>query len=146
MPPHYIGMASATTNLLRDLGFALGAVLGGAIAFSVGGAAFAEAFPGLASSLGLPGPMADELSHVPPIGFLSSPELQAAVGDVAGPEGAGQVMGLAAGSLGSGFSTVYLVAGIAATVSAVLTLFVSGKRVDMPLTDEELAETAQAVD
>ena len=49
-----IGMASATTNLLRDLGFALGPVIGSAIAFSVGAAAFAAPLAGILKGAGLP--------------------------------------------------------------------------------------------
>ena len=37
VPRHLAGMASATTNLLRDLGFALGPVLVGAVALSAAG-------------------------------------------------------------------------------------------------------------
>ncbi|EFF88489.1 transmembrane efflux protein, partial [Streptomyces sp. e14] len=40
VPPRLAGMASATTNMLRDLGFALGPVVVGAVALSGAGSAF----------------------------------------------------------------------------------------------------------
>jgi hypothetical protein len=55
----------------------------------------------------------------------------------------GNVMGLAGASLGSGFQVVYRVAAIAATVSALLTLFIPSRNVDAPVTDEELARTVE---
>ncbi|MFV0375388.1 MFS transporter [Microbacterium sp.] len=138
VPLSYAGMASATTNLLRDLGFALGPVIGGAIAFSVGGSAFGAAFPTLAQNIGLPDPAIEELSHVPPIAFLSNPDLQAALP----ADGVGQVLGLAVGSLADGFSVVFLVAGIAAALAALLTLIGLGG--DGPLTEDEIAEIPEA--
>ncbi|WP_369199271.1 MFS transporter [Streptomyces sp. PU-14G] len=41
VPPHLAGMTSAATNMLRDLGFALGPVVVGAVALSGAGSAFA---------------------------------------------------------------------------------------------------------
>lgn len=141
VPLHYAGMASATTNLLRDLGFALGPVLGGAIAFSVARGVFGAAFPEVAASVGVPEAAAAELSHVPPIAFLSSPDLQAALP----ADGVGPVLGLAVGSLGDGFSTVFLVAAICAAASALLTLVaLRGARSEAPITDDELAEIPEA--
>ena len=69
--PNYIGMASATTNLLRDLGFALGPVVGSAIAFSVGAAVFAAQLSSILTGAGLPPEVVAGLSQVPPLGFLS---------------------------------------------------------------------------
>lgn len=40
VPPHLAGMASATTNMFRDLGFALGPVIAGAVALSHAGSGF----------------------------------------------------------------------------------------------------------
>lgn len=40
VPPQLAGMASATTNMLRDLGLALGPVVVGAVALSNAGTAF----------------------------------------------------------------------------------------------------------
>ncbi|MEU1213411.1 MFS transporter [Streptomyces sp. NPDC005790] len=46
VPPQQAGMASATTNMLRDLGFALGPVVVGAVALSKAGAAFSAKLAG----------------------------------------------------------------------------------------------------
>jgi len=155
--PSYIGMASATTNLLRDLGFALGPVVGSVIAFSIGASIFAPQLGGILAGVGLPPEAVAGLSQVPPLGFLSgwddiiaqfsaealasgAPQ-QAVDQAVAGlTSSKGAIQGSAGVSLGSGFQAVYLIAGIAATVSAILTLFISGKRTDVPVTDEELGE------
>jgi MFS family permease len=156
--PSYIGMASATTNLLRDLGFALGPVVGSAIAFSIGASIFAPHLGGILTGAGLPAEAITGLSHVPPLGFLSgwdgvlaqfSGEMlasgapkQAVDGAIAALTGSkGAIQGSAGASLGSGFQAVYLSAAIAATASALLTLFISGNRADQPVTDEEIAET-----
>ncbi|MGW3912918.1 MFS transporter [Streptomyces sp. NPDC005070] len=45
VPPHLAGMASATTNMLRDLGFALGPVVVGAVALDNAGASFSANLP-----------------------------------------------------------------------------------------------------
>ncbi|KQV06676.1 MFS transporter [Leifsonia sp. Root112D2] len=156
--PNYIGMASATTNLLRDLGFALGPVVGSAIAFSVGAAIFAPQLGGVLTGAALPPEAVAGLSHVPPLGFLSGWEgviAQFSAGMHAGgaPQQAidaaaaalaqskGSIQGAAGVSLGSGFQMVYMIAGIAATASAALTLFISGRKADVPVTEAELEET-----
>ena len=46
VPRHLAGMASATTNVLRDLGFALGPVVVGAVALGNAGSAFATGLAG----------------------------------------------------------------------------------------------------
>ncbi|WP_142140240.1 MFS transporter [Acidovorax sp. SLBN-42] len=156
--PSYIGMASATTNLLRDLGFALGPVVGSVIAFSIGASIFAPQLSGILAGAGLPPEAIAGLSHVPPLGFLSgwddviaqfsaetlasgAPQ-QAVDGAVAAlTDSQGAIQGSAGTSLGSGFQMVYLIAGIAATVSAALTLFISGRRADAPITEEEIEES-----
>ena len=71
VPPQHIGMASATTNLLRDLGFALGPVVGSAIAFGIGATAFAGPLAGILGGAGLPAEAVSGLANVPPLGFLS---------------------------------------------------------------------------
>ncbi len=53
-----------------------------------------------------------------------------------------QIQGVAGASLGQGFQMVYLVAGIAATASAILTLFISA-RSSAPA-PEAVAETTEA--
>ena len=155
--PSYIGMASATTNLLRDLGFALGPVVGSVIAFSIGASMFAPQLGGILTGAGLPPEAVAGLSQVPPLGFLSgwddiiaqfsaealasgAPQ-QAVDQAVAGlTSSKGAIQGSAGVSLGTGFQAVYLIAGIAATASAILTLFISVKRTDVPVSDEELGE------
>ena len=143
--PHYMGMGSAMTNLLRDLGFALGPTVGSAIAFSVGAALFASQIGAILTGTGLPPEAIAGLAHVPPLGFLSGWDSvlaqlsgqmlasgatqQAIDGAVAAMTGAqGAILGTAGTALGAGFQTVYLVAAIAAAASAVLTLFISGKK------------------
>jgi MFS family permease len=104
VPLSYAGMASATTNMFRDLGFALGPVLGGAIGLSIAGSRFI-------SSLGtshLPASVVGAAEHIPPLGAVSIPHFPAA--------------GLALTALGHGFSTAFVVASTAALAAAVVTL------------------------
>ncbi|UDY23393.1 MFS transporter [Nocardioides sp. Kera G14] len=156
--PHQIGMASATTSVMRDLGFTLGPVIGSVVAFSIGASDFGAKIGGILTGAKLPADAVAGLSQVPPLGWLSgwdgvigqfsgqvlasgAPQ-QAVDGLVAAlndPATKGAIQGAADASLGSGFGTVYLIAGIAATVCALLTLFI-GRRVDVPVTDEEIAE------
>ncbi|MDQ4491782.1 MFS transporter [Sinomonas sp. ASV486] len=157
--PKDIGMASATTNLLRDLGFALGPVIGSAIAFSIGASVFAGPLAGILNGAGLPADAVAGLSQIPPLGFLSGWDgviaqfsgqalaggaPQQAVSGMVGALGAvqHQIQGVAGTSLGQGFQMVYLVAAVAATVSALLTLFISG-RSTAPSADA-IAETTEA--
>jgi hypothetical protein len=144
VPPQHIGMASATTNLLRDLGFALGPVIGSAIAFGVGATAFAAPLAGILGGAGLPADAVAGLSNVPPLGYLSG--WDGVIAQFAGQATAGgapaqavdgmvqalasaqpRIQGVAGTSLGQGFQAVYLAAGIAAILSAVLTLFISAR-------------------
>ncbi|KPN16226.1 MFS transporter [Arthrobacter sp. Edens01] len=147
--PQEIGMASATTNLLRDLGFALGPVIGSAIAFSVGASLFAAPLASILGGAGLPAEAAEGLGQIPPLAFLSGwPDVISGFTGQAAASGAPQaavdgmvqalnsaqpaIQGAAGSSLGQGFQSVYLVAGITATVSAVLTLFVPGRSSSAP--------------
>jgi MFS family permease len=144
VPPQHIGMASATTNLLRDLGFALGPVIGSAIAFGVGATAFTAPLAGILGGAGLPADAVARLSNVPPLGYLSG--WDGVIAQFTGQATAGgapaqavdgmvkaltsaqpQIQGVAGTSLGQGFQAVYLAAGIAAILSAVLTLFISAR-------------------
>ncbi len=164
VPPKDIGMASATTNLLRDLGFALGPVIGSAIAFGIGATAFAGPLAGILGGAGLPAEAVSGLANVPPLGFLAGWDGviaqfsgQAAAGGAPAPAVDGmiqalnaaqpQIQGVAGTSLGQGFQAVYLTAGIAAILSAVLTLFISA-RSSAPMADaiaEPTEENAGAV-
>jgi len=161
--PQHIGMASATTNLLRDLGFALGPVIGSAIAFGIGASVFAGPLAGILSGAGLPADAIAGLSNVPPLGYLSG--WDGVIAQFSGQATAGgapaqavdgmiatlasaqqQIQGAAGNSLGQGFQAVYLAAGIAATLSALLTLFISA-RSSAPAPDavEEATEANAAV-
>ena len=159
VPPQHIGMASATTNLLRDLGFALGPVIGSAIAFGVGATAFAGPLAGILGGAGLPAEAVAGLSHVPPLGYLSgwdgvlaqfSGQAAASGAPAQAVDGMAkalasvqpQIQGVAGTSLGQGFQAVYLAAGIDAILSAVLTLFISS-RSSAPTADA-IAETTEA--
>ncbi|MFE4833384.1 MFS transporter [Arthrobacter sp. NPDC056691] len=162
VPPQHIGMASATTNLLRDLGFALGPVIGSAIAFGVGATAFAQPLAGILRGAGLPAEAVAGLSNVPPLGYLSGWDAvvaqftgqaaatgapaQAVNGMVSALTSAQQqIQGAAGTSLGQGFQTVYLAAGIAATLSALLTLFISARSsAPTPAAIAETSETTAA--
>jgi hypothetical protein len=158
VPPRQIGMASATTNLLRDLGFALGPVVGSAIAFGIGATAFAGPLAGILSGAGLPAEAVSGLSNVPPLGFLSG--WDGVIAQFAGQATAGgapaqavdgmvqalasaqpRIQGVAGTSLGQGFQAVYFAAGIAAALSAVLTLFISA-RSSAPSADDIAVTTA----
>ncbi|WP_018772874.1 MFS transporter [Arthrobacter sp. 131MFCol6.1] len=159
--PQHIGMASATTNLLRDLGFALGPVIGSAIAFGIGATVFAAPLAGILGGLGLPADAVAGLSNVPPLGYLSGWDgviaqfsgqatasgapAQAVDGMVKALGSAQQqIQGVAGTSLGQGFQTVYLAAGISAALSAILTLFISA-RSSAP-TPDAIAETSKTTE
>jgi MFS family permease len=104
VPLSYAGMASATTNMFRDLGFALGPVLGGAIGFSAAASKFTSSLP----ASHLPAAIVGAAQHIPPLGAVNIPHFPAA--------------SLALTALGHGFSIAFLVASIAALVAAVVTL------------------------
>ncbi|MFJ3343861.1 MULTISPECIES: MFS transporter [Streptomyces] len=111
VPPHLAGMASATTNMLRDLGFTLGPVVVGAVALSGAGSAFAT---NLSSTV------------LPAAETAAAREIAAAGGPIAVnslPQGApgSAAHGLALDALGSGFSSAFLVCAAAAAVAAALT-------------------------
>jgi MFS family permease len=127
VPRQLAGMGSATTNLLRDLGFALGPVIGGAIAF---GKANSALVPGLAA-LHLPpqaaGPVAGIARAGGAVALNSVPALPAAVHDVA------------LSALGAGFHLAYLVAAVASAVAALVTLVGLIGAKSRHLSDEEPA-------
>ncbi|MFI9491820.1 MULTISPECIES: MFS transporter [Streptomyces] len=111
VPPQLAGMASATTNMLRDLGFALGPVVVGAIALSKAGTAFTSRLEGA----DLP---AEHLRAARGIAAEGGP---IAVNSL--PPGApgSAAHDLALEALGSGFGNAFLVCGTAAGAAAVLT-------------------------
>ncbi|WP_406422520.1 hypothetical protein OH809_11265 [Streptomyces sp. NBC_00873] len=111
VPLNLAGMASATTNMLRDLGFALGPVVVGAVALSNAGSAFAANVSGADLPAGQVAAARGIAEAGGPIAVNSLPP--GAPGSAA--------HGLALDALGSGFSTAFLVCGVAAAVAAVLT-------------------------
>jgi MFS family permease len=130
VPREMTGMASATTNLLRDLGFALGPVLVGAIALSSAGGQ-------LVASLQTSGLPADQLGPAMGIAQAGGP---IAVNSL--PEG---VPGSAASpfameALGSGFTQAFLVVAVAALAAALLSWFGLGGRRDAAADPEREAE------
>jgi MFS family permease len=139
VPIRLAGMASATTNLLRDFGFALGPVLGGAIYNSISKSKFNDGLDGALGEAAKTGftVLGQPLdSHVP---------TEAVMGALHGISNAGPLAvnsvpvlsdpstgkpfvdmpfalhDLAFSSLSSAFNTTFLVAAICAAVSAVLT-------------------------
>ena len=134
VPRQMMGMASATTNLLRDLGFALGPVLVGAIALSSAGR---RLVPALQSS-GLPeselGPALGIAESGGPIALNSIPE---------GVPGAA-AHDFAMQALGSGFSQAYLVVAVCAFAAALLTLVgLHGVRTAGQMADPEAEPEAE---
>lgn len=112
VPLHLAGMASATTNLLRDLGFALGPVLAGAVALSAAGAKLGAALPAAILPADQAGPANAIFEAGGPIALNSLPP--------GAPGSAAHELALLA--LGSGFSQAFIVCAIAAAAAALLTL------------------------
>lgn len=108
VPLHLAGMASATTNLLRDLGFALGPIVVGAVALSTAGRDLGIAL----TTAGLPPEQAtaarDALAAGGPLAVNSLPPGTPA-------------QQLATTVLGAGFSTAFAVCAGAALLAALLT-------------------------
>ncbi|GAA5190398.1 MFS transporter [Rugosimonospora acidiphila] len=121
VPTHFAGMASASTSLLRDLGFTLGPAIIGSIALSRAASVFttnlaASSLP--AGAKGAAGALAREGG---PLAVNSVPP--------ASPPGA--AASLAEHALANGYSLGYLVCGLAALVACLLAaVAVPGRRVD----------------
>jgi len=119
VPLHLAGMASATTNLLRDLGFALGPIVAGAVALSTAGRQLGIAL----ATADLPPEQAGAANGV----FQGGGALALNSLPPEAPGAAAHPLALEA--LGSGFQTAFLVCAVAALVAAALTLFgLSGVR------------------
>ena len=89
MPNHLAGMASGTTNMLRDLGFGLGPAVIGAVALSQAAAQISRTVAGSASLRGALAGFTASAAHAP---AAQRPALEAAVGAVqSGPLGANAV-------------------------------------------------------
>jgi len=134
VPLRLAGMASATTNLLRDFGFALGPVLGGAIYNSIANRRFHD---GLHSAIGdavksgaIPANPAAQGPYVGTIEGISHSGGAVAINSlpvVPGQPGKAplgpmppQVRELALGSLSHAFNVTFLVASGCALVAAIL--------------------------
>lgn len=110
VPRQQAGMASATTNLLRDLGFALGPILVGAVA--LGGAAARLA--------------ADLPAEAGPVFAAGGPLA------VNGLPAGSPPQTLAQDALGAGFSTAFAVCAVAALAAALLTALGLGAQSTAP--------------
>ncbi|WP_309500538.1 MFS transporter [Streptomyces shenzhenensis] len=113
VPPNLAGMASATTNMLRDFGFVLGPVVVGAVALSNAGSTFMTKLSGA----GLP------IAQRAAAHEIAATDGPLAVNNLPPTAPGAAAHGLALDALGSGFSTAYWVCGAAAAVAAVLTAF-----------------------
>jgi MFS family permease len=129
VPPKLAGMAAATTSMVRDFGFALGPAVIGAIALSKAAGLFNTAVNADSSLSALraaaegAGPVA--VNSVPPSVAISK----------AAPH--------AVTALSSGYSTGFLVVGIAAIVCAVAAALFLGGRTEQ---EEEIAMIEQGED
>ncbi|MDX3086674.1 MFS transporter [Streptomyces sp. ME02-6978a] len=113
VPLKLAGMASATTNMLRDFGFALGPVVVSAVALSNAGSHFTT---GLAEA-NLP------TSHAQAAHRIAEAGGPIAVNSLPSGAPGSAAHDVAMNALGSGFTTAYLVCGVAAAVAAALTAF-----------------------
>jgi EmrB/QacA subfamily drug resistance transporter len=113
VPRHLTGTASAATNLLRDLGFALGPVLVGAVALSTAGNALGSALTGSTLPSGELEAARATAQAGGPIAVNSLPT--GAPGSAAQP--------LALEALGQGFAQAFVVISVAALVAALLSWF-----------------------
>ncbi|GAB2809265.1 MFS transporter [Actinocorallia aurea] len=127
VPLPLAGMASATTNLLRDLGFALGPVLIAALAI---GKANDEMLDGLGQAIGTSGlqspysDIAGGIAHEGGAMAINAMPVVPGPGANAAPVPMPhQLTDLAFTSLGGAYNTAFLVAGLCAAAAGVLTLF-----------------------
>ncbi|MFI9605039.1 MFS transporter [Streptomyces sp. NPDC052043] len=133
VPMHLAGMASATNNMIRDLGFSLGPVVIGAVALSQAGDQLMAELPGS----GLP---ADQITAATGIAELGGP---VAVNGILPGQPGSAAHALALGSLGSGLTLGFIVCGIAATAAAVLTVLGMGRTRPAEPTGESLSDPLQ---
>lgn len=159
VPNHLAGMASGSTNMLRDFGFTLGPAVIGAVALSQAAAGIASKVAGSPALRGALASFNAAPAHAP---AAQRPEIEAAVHAVAsGPLGANAVPAtvplpggktapfnplkdVAFHALSHAYSTGYLICGLAALVAALLTLVAVGGRAHETLLDPQtLAEESQ---
>jgi MFS family permease len=114
VPLHYAGMASATTNLLRDFGFTLGPALVGAVALSQAAKIFATNL----TAANLP---PDQLAAAQAVAKEGGP---LAVNGLEPGQPGSAAHPIAMSALGHGYASGFLLCAICALVAAVLTLLV----------------------
>lgn len=153
---HLAGMASGTTNMLRDFGFTLGPAIVGAVALSQAAAQIASKLAGSPALRGALAAFSAAPAHVP---AAQRPAVEAAVHAVAsGPLGANAVPATVPGpggrpvpfnplkdiafhALSHAYSAGYLICGLAALLAAALTLVaVRGRAHETLLDPHTLAE------
>lgn len=150
VPLRLAGIASATTNLLRDFGFTLGPVLIAAFAFSRANAEVNDGVDGAIGASGLQPPYTDIAGGIAHDGgamaINSLPVVPGAgpnLPPVPMPEG---LHALAYTALGHAYNLAFLVAGLCAAAAAVLTLVgLAGSTpadVEEPAIDEQLVPAA----
>lgn len=126
VPVRLAGMASATTNLLRDFGFALGPVLIGALAFGRANNAMLGALGPAMGKSGLQPPYTDVaggIAHQGGAMAINSMSVVPSGGPDMPPVSMPQTLHqLAFESLGSAYNAAFLVAGLCAAAAAVLTM------------------------
>ncbi|WP_433145533.1 MFS transporter [Actinomadura nitritigenes] len=113
VPHHLEGMASATTNLLRDFGFTLGPAVIGAVALSRAGSGFTDKLDASPLPAGLKHAAMEVLHEGGPLGINSA--------SAAAPP-LKPVHSMALEAVGHGYSIGFVVCGAAALASALLTL------------------------
>jgi MFS family permease len=156
VPNHLAGMASGSTNMLRDFGFTLGPAIVGAVALSQAATRIASNLSGSAALRGAMAAFSAAPAHVPP---AQRPAAEAAVHAVAsGPLGANAVPATVPGpggkpvpfnplkdvafhALSHAYSIGYLICGIAALVAALLAMVAvrGGRAHEMLLDPQTLA-------
>ncbi|MEV4380669.1 MFS transporter [Streptosporangium sp. NPDC049644] len=149
VPLRLAGMASATTNLLRDFGFALGPVLIAAFAVSGANSDLSAGFGRAIGESGLEPPYTDIAGGIAQgSGAMAINSMPVVPGT--GPEMPPVPMPeslrlLALESLGSAYSLAFLVAGLCAAAAAALTLFglfgAERAGAEEPLSEAELVPT-----
>jgi MFS family permease len=112
VPLHYAGMASATTNLLRDFGFTLGPAVVGAVALSNAAHNFTARLPG--AHLG-----AAQTGAATTVAEAGGP---LAVNGLEPGQAGSAAHTVAMTALGNGYAIGYAVCGFAALLAAVLTV------------------------
>ncbi|NYJ73619.1 MFS transporter [Allobranchiibius huperziae] len=126
VPVRLAGMASATTNLLRDFGFALGPVLIASFAFSRADGKLTSGLGRAIGASGLKPPYTDVAGGIAhqggAIAINSLPVVPGAGPNMRPVPMPPQLHQLALHSLGSAYDTAFLVAGLCALVAAGLSL------------------------